>query len=172
MVIDARMLKRNPKPCFGPVELMIGLGPGFVAGENCDAVVETNRGASMGRVVWRGAAAPNTSIPESIDGHAEARVLRAPVDGLVETQAEIGDLLVTGQTVARVGNSFVSAPFNGILRGLIHRGVTVRRGMRIGDLDPRSDPGLCVQVSDKSHAVAGGVLEAIRSKFDLAELTE
>ena len=170
VVIDARMLKKKVTRRYGPVELLIGLGPGFEAGENCDAVVETNRGDTMGRVFWEGAAAPNTSVPENINGHAEARVLRAPVDGLVEPQADIGDLLLAGQTVAQVGNTFVLAPFNGILRGLIHRGVTVQGGMRIGDLDPRIEPSLCAHVSDKSLAVAEGVLEAIRSKFDLAEL--
>jgi xanthine dehydrogenase accessory factor len=170
VVIDGRMLKRKVARQQSPVELLIGLGPGFVAGENCDAVVETNHGDSLGRVLWEGAAEPNTSMPETIGGHAEARVLRAPVDGLVETQADVGDLLLAGQTVARVGNTFVLAPFNGILRGLIHRGATVKGGMRIGDLDPRIDPSLCVHVSDKSRAVAEGVLEAIRSKFDLAEL--
>ncbi|MBN1570360.1 MAG: EF2563 family selenium-dependent molybdenum hydroxylase system protein [Acidobacteria bacterium] len=169
IVIDGRMLKQKLTRRY-PVELLIGLGPGFVAGENCDVVVETNRGNSMGSVIWQGTAAADTAIPETIEGHAEARVLRAPADGLVETQAKIGDLVVTGQTIARVGNTFVSAPFNGVLRGLIHRGVTVRSGMRIGDLDPRNDPSLCARVSDRSLAVAEGVLEAIRSKFDMAEL--
>ena len=172
VLIDGRMLKRKLERRFRPVDLLIGLGPGFVAGENCDALIETNRGPSMGRVIWEGAAEPNTSIPQMVDGHAEARILRAPVDGPARALANLGDRVVAGQAVVQVDNTFVSAPFTGILRGLIHGGITVRRGMRIGDLDPRNDPGLCVQVSDKSHAVGEGVLEAIRSKFDLEDLRD
>ena len=170
VVIDGRMLKRHVKRNPHPIPLLIGLGPGFVAGENCDAVIETNRGTSMGCVLWEGEAQPNTSEPQTIEGRRDARILRAPIDGHVKTYARIGDHVVTGQTIAEVDGHFVSSAFNGIVRGLIYPGMMVKRGMRIGDLDPRDDPKLCVQVSDKSRAVAGGVLEAIRSKFDLQEL--
>jgi xanthine dehydrogenase accessory factor len=172
VVVDARMLKKRVKRLCNPVQLLIGLGPGFMAGDNCDAVIETNRGSSIGRVIWAGATQPNTGNPGAIGGHQEARVLRAPADGLVETHADIGDHLVAGQTIAQVGEHFVSAGFNGVLRGLIHPGLTVRRGMKIGDLDPRDDEHLCVQVSDKALAVGGGVLEAIGSKFELSEFKE
>jgi xanthine dehydrogenase accessory factor len=172
VVIDARMLKQPVKRSHSPVQLLIGLGPGFIAGENCDAVIETNRGISMGRVIWEGAAESNTGSPQQIEGHKDARILRAPVNGVVETYASIGDRLVTGQTIAQVGGHFVSAAFNGILRGLIHSGLTVKADMKIGDLDPRDDPRLVEQVSDKALAVAGGVLEAICSKFELSDLKE
>ena len=170
VVIDGRMLKRQLAPKPHSEKLLIGLGPGFVAGENCDAVVETNRGSSLGCVLWEGAAQPNTSDPEEINGRKDARVLRAPVDGKVETYARIGDHVVTGQTIAQVEGHFVSAAFSGILRGLIYPGLHVKRGMRIGDLDPRDDPSLCNCVCEKSRTVAAGVLEAIRSKFDLMDL--
>jgi xanthine dehydrogenase accessory factor len=170
VVIDGRMLKRHSTRPPKSVELLIGLGPGFIAGENCDAVVETNRGVSMGRVIWEGAAEPNTSNPEAFEGHQEARVLRAPADGVVETVADIGDRVIAGQTIAQVGSHLVCAAFDGILRGLLYPGLRVKRGMRIGDLDPRDDPSLCNRISEKSLAVAGGVLDAIRSKFDLSKL--
>jgi xanthine dehydrogenase accessory factor len=170
ILIDGRMLKKSVERQSVPVQLLIGLGPGFVAGENCDAVIETNRGISMGRVIWEGSAEPNTFSPATVAGHADARILRAPADGIVETYAAIGDRLITGQSIAQVSGHFVSAAFSGVLRGLIHAGLTVKRGMKIGDLDPRDDPQLCYQVSDKSLAVAGGVLEAIHSKFDLQAL--
>jgi xanthine dehydrogenase accessory factor len=170
VLIDGRMLKQHVARQVEPVPLTIGLGPGFVAGDNCDAVVETCRGTSMGRVIWQGAAEPNTSSPAAVAGHADARVLRAPADGIVETYAEIGDRVITGQSIAQISRHFVAAAFNGVLRGLIHPGLAVKRGMKIGDLDPRDDPKLCFQVSDKSLAVAEGVLEAIRSQFDLLEL--
>jgi xanthine dehydrogenase accessory factor len=170
VVVDGRMLKQNTERQPDPVHMLIGLGPGFIAGENCDAVIETNRGVSMGRVIWEGAAEPDTHSPAMVAGHSDARVLLAPVDGIVETYADIGDRLITGQTIAQISGHFVSAAFSGVLRGLIHPGLAVKRGMKIGDLDPHDDPQLCFQVSDKSLAVAEGVLEAIRSKFDLQEL--
>jgi xanthine dehydrogenase accessory factor len=172
VVVDARMLKKQLKRPFNPVQLLIGLGPGFIAGENCDAVIETNRGVSMGGVIWDGAPESNTGNPHSVAGHQEARVLRAPVDGVVKAQTNIGDYVVAGQTIAQVGEHFVCAAFNGILRGLIHPGLTVRRGTKIGDLDPRDDPRLIDQVSDKALAVGNGVLEAICSKFELSDFKE
>ena len=169
VVVDGRMLKRHLARQPDQVQMLIGLGPGFVAGGNCDAVVETNRGISMGRVIWEGAAEPNDSIPQAVAGQRESRVLRAPVDGRVKTFAKIGDRVAAGQTIAEVDGHSVSAAFDGILRGLIYPGLMVKRGMRIGDLDPRDDSSLCAQISDKSRAVAGGVLEAICSKFDLLD---
>jgi xanthine dehydrogenase accessory factor len=172
VVVDARMLKKQLRRPYNPVQLLIGLGPGFTAGDNCDAVIETCRGDSIGRVIWQGATQPNTGAPEAVGGHQAARVLRSPADGLVVTFANIGDHVVTGQTVAQVGEHFVTAAFNGVLRGLIHPGLTVKSGMKIGDLDPRDDESLCTQVSDKSLAVGEGVLDAIRSKFELSEFKE
>jgi xanthine dehydrogenase accessory factor len=163
VVIDARMLKRYEKPLPRSSRLMIGLGPGFVAGENCDAVIETNRGISLGRVVWTGSAAPNTRVPEEIAGRREERVLRSPTDGTVIAHAQICDHVEEGQLIAEVGGVPVRAAFSGVLRGLISPGVSVKKNMKIGDVDPRDDPRACIQVSDKSLAVAGGVLEAILS---------
>jgi xanthine dehydrogenase accessory factor len=169
VVVDGRMLKRHLARLLDRAQMLIGLGPGFVAGENCDAVVETNRGISMGSVIWEGAAEPNNSVPQAVAGQQEARILRAPVDGRVKTHAHIGDRVVTGQTIAEVDGNSVSAAFDGIVRGLIHSGLGVKRGMRLGDLDPRDDWSLCAQISDKSRAVAEGVLEAICSRFDLPD---
>jgi xanthine dehydrogenase accessory factor len=169
VVVDARMLKQNIKRHAGPEQMLIGLGPGFVAGDNCDAVIETNRGNSMGRVIWIGATERNTGSPATVAGHNDARVLRSPVNGVVETYADIGDRVIPGQSIAQVNGHFINAPFGGILRGLIYPGLTVREGMKIGDLDPRDDDGLSTLVSDKSLAVGGGVLEAICSKIDISE---
>jgi xanthine dehydrogenase accessory factor len=55
----------------------------------------------------------------------------------------------------------VCAPFAGVLRGLIHPGLRVPAGLKIGDVDPRGEPDHCVTISDKSLSIAGGVLEAI-----------
>ncbi len=163
VIVDARMLKEAVACDLKSGRLLIGLGPGFTVGINCDVVIETNRGISMGRVIRSGSAESNTGVPEIVFGRKEDRVLRAPADGIVEERARIGDLVDSGQTVAEVGGQAVTAPFKGVLRGLIHPGLQVKKGMKLGDVDPRGDPRVCTQVSDKSLAVAGGVLEAILS---------
>lgn len=164
VVVDGRMSKRPSDTNRYAVSLVIGLGPGFVAGENCHVVVETNRGIAMGRVIWQGAPEADTGIPEAVQERREERVLRAPQDGLLETHVEIGDRLLKDQLIARVGGQEVLAPFQGILRGLLHPGMQVSKGLKIGDIDPRLEPRLCCLASDKSLAVGGGVLEAILSR--------
>ncbi len=161
VIVDGRMTKRPPEPIgYSPV-LYIGLGPGFVAGENCQAAIETRRGPTLSRVYWRGGPDPDTGAPEG----DPARVLRAPCDGVLAAHVEIGEHVEEGQLIAMISDqSSVISPFKGILRGLIHPGLTVTRGMKIGDVDPRDDPRLCQMVSDKALAVGGGVLEAILAR--------
>lgn len=167
VIVDARMTKRPPDLGLEAARLVIGLGPGFVAGENCHAVVETNRGHRLGRVIWQGPAEADTGLPEAVGEFQKERVLRAPADGVLKTHAEIGDILEPGEEIARVDSQIVKAPFRGVLRGLLHPGLQVRAGLKIGDLDPRADPRYCTLVSDKSLAIGGGVLEAILSRADL-----
>lgn len=173
VVVDGRMTKRHAELIPIPIKLIIGLGPGFIAGENCHAVVETNRGHMLGRVIWQGEPEPDTGLPEDVRGHRSDRVLRSPAAGILKPQVEIGDHLEPGQLIAEVtpdegGEAqSVLAPFKGVLRGLLHPDLPVQPGMKIGDLDPRDDPAFCRLVSDKSLAVGGGVLEAILSRPEL-----
>jgi xanthine dehydrogenase accessory factor len=166
-LVDGRMTKRAPELSKETAPLVVGLGPGFVAGENCHAVVETNRGHNLGRVFWYGSAEADTGIPESVFSKRAQRVLRAPADGILVAHAEIGDHLEAGQLVAEVAGIPILAPFKGVLRGLAHPGMVVVKNLKIGDLDPRDDPSYCTLVSDKSLAVGGGVLEAILSQPEL-----
>ncbi len=170
VLIDARMTKRPPEIGLDSAPLVIGLGPGFVAGENCHAVIETNRGHLLGRVIWDGGPESDTGIPESVAQHQSDRVLRSPAAGALEAFAEIGEHLEPGQPVAAVNGQVVLAPFRGVLRGLVHAGLNVRPGEKIGDVDPRDDPRYCTLVSDKSLAVGGGVLEAILSRPEMRSL--
>jgi xanthine dehydrogenase accessory factor len=167
ILIDGRMTKKPPETSPNQVALLIGLGPGFIAGSNCHAVVETNRGLRMGQVIWNGPAEQDTGIPEKVVMHGAERVLRAPTDGFLTAHANIGDRLEEGQMIAEVGGVPIRSPFKGVLRGLLHPGTQVRRDLKIGDVDPRDDPRSCFWVSDKSLAVGGGVLEAILSRPEL-----
>lgn len=161
VVIDGRVAKTRLDTHIDQAPLVIALGPGFVAGEDCHAVIETNRGHHLGRVYWRGSAEPDSGLPATLNGRQAERVLRAPCDGLVTQVAVIGCVLREGQVIARVGETPVHAPFDGVLRGLIDDDTPVVKGMKIGDLDPRVRREHCFTISDKSLAVGGGALEAV-----------
>lgn len=163
VLVDAIMAKRNTGTRLTDAPLVVGLGPGFVAGIDCHAVIETNRGHWLGRVYWTGSAEPNTGIAAPVAGYTAERVLRAPCDGQIETFCEIGDAVRQGQLVAAVAGQGVAAPFDGMVRGLIYPGLVVRAGLKIGDVDPRARREHCFTISDKSLAVGGGVLEAVLS---------
>lgn len=167
VLIDGRMTKREPETSLDTAPLVIGLGPGFIAGKNCHSVVETLRGHNLGRVFWEGSAAVDTGLPGSIVNYKVDRMLRAPTAGYLETRAEIGQRLKTGDLIATLGGVEVRALCDGVLRGLIHPSVELTQGMKIGDLDPRDDPSFCFRVSDKALAVGGGVLEAMLSQPEI-----
>lgn len=167
VLVDARMTKRPADVVANAADLLIGLGPGFIAGENCHAVVETMRGHNLGRVFWQGSASADTGVPGSIAQHGKDRVLRAPAAGHTEPIAQIGQQLKSGELIARVAAQDLRAPFDGVLRGLIHPTVDVEVGMKIGDLDPRNDPSYCWRVSDKALAIGGGVLEALLTRPEI-----
>ncbi len=161
ILIDARIAKRNIDTRIDQAGLVIGLGPGFAAGVDCHAVIETMRGHRLGRVIWDGSALPDTGYPGKIAGKGAERVLRAPVDGVVSWQKEIGDRVQIGETIGSVAGRAIVAPFDGYIRGLISPGFQVPSGLKIGDVDARADVSSCFSISDKSLAIGGGVLEAI-----------
>ncbi len=156
-IVDARLLKQVAPPLTHSSPFTIGLGPGFTVGENCHAIIETQRGHTLGRVYWSGSANPDSGQPEG----DPRRVLRAPADGLLTGYAQIGEHCEPGQVIAEVNGEKIVAPFSGVLRGLLHPGLEVSKGLKVGDLDPRDKREYCFLVSDKALAIGGGVLEAI-----------
>jgi len=163
ILIDARIAKRNIDTRIDQAELVIALGPGFTAGVDCHAVIETMRGHTLGRVIWQGAALPNTSTPGIVAGKGAERVLRAPAAGIAHWRLEIGDYVKEGDVIGQVNGEPVIAPFAGVLRGLIAPGSAVPAGGKIGDLDARGRRDACFTISDKALSIGGGVLEAILS---------
>ena len=161
VVVDAILAKRNVGTRRDMAPVVVGVGPGFTAGVDCHAVVETMRGHTLGRAYFEGSALANTAVPGLIGGFAGERVLRAPCDGVFHGACAIGDHVEQGQVVAFVDGQPVVAMLTGVLRGLVADGVPVSRGLKCGDVDPRDDASYCALVSDKGLAVAGGVLEAI-----------
>jgi len=161
VLVDAILAKKNTGTALGDAPIVIGLGPGFVAGKDVHAVVETKRGHDLGKVIYYGSAAPNTGIPGEVGGFSAERVLRAPAAGKFQPSKQIGDLVRQGETVGTVNEAPVMAPISGLIRGLLYPGLDVYKGMKIGDIDPRGEEVDYRTISDKARAVAGGVLEAI-----------
>jgi len=163
IIIDARMEKQPLDSTIDLAPLVIAIGPGYIVGQHCHCVIETNRGHDLGRVYWQGQAQPDTGTPGTVKGYTHTRVLRAPSDGHVKALFEIGDYVKQGDTIATINEQQLIAQFDGVLRGIVHPRVRVKEGMKIGDLDPRNDPLACFSISDKSLSIGGGVLEAILS---------
>lgn len=158
-VIDAILAKRNLGTASSMAEIVIALGPGFSAPQDAHAVIETQRGHNLGRVILAGAAQPNTGVPGVIAGKGAERVLRAPCAGTVSHHRRIGDVVEEGEPVFSVGDTPVPAPFTGLLRGLLREGLEVGAGMKTADIDPRLDSDWR-SISDKARCIGGGVLEA------------
>lgn len=160
-VVDAILAKRNLGTRITDAPAVIGVGPGFTAGVDCHAAVETMRGHYLGRVIYDGSAQPNTNIPGLIGGYAGERVLRAPADGIFRGVRRIGDHVSCGDVAGYVGDVPMACTIGGTLRGLLADGIAVTRGFKCGDVDPRCSPAHCLCASDKALAIGGGVLEAI-----------
>ena len=173
ILIDARIMKSyRDDVSRDDAPFVVGLGPGFRAGENVDAVVETNRGHNLGRVIWDGEAEPNTGVPGLIRGEGAARVIKAPCDGVFHPLVEIGAAVEKGNPVAEIRNQLlcgesapITATIDGIVRGVLYAGLNVKSGLKVMDIDPRGNPAHCFSVSDKALSIAGGVLEAILTHF-------
>ncbi len=160
-VIDAIIAKKNIGTRMDDASFVVGLGPGFTAGVDVHAVVETKRGHTLGRVIRQGEAIPNTGIPGEVKGFGADRVIRAPGTGVLKGVLPIGTHVEKGDIVAYVGDTPVPAPISGMLRGLLHDGVSVVKGLKSGDVDPRDAEASCRTISDKALAIGGGVLEAV-----------
>lgn len=161
VVVDAIIAKRNTGTYRSMAPITIALGPGFTAPEDVDAVIETMRGHSLGRLITNGSALPDTKIPGSIRGKTTERVLHAPVSGVLCHIRAIGDYVQQGDPLFRVGGKTVYSPLTGTLRGLIANGMEVKKGLKVADVDPRSCEEVeCHTISDKARNLGGAVLEA------------
>lgn len=163
VIVDAILAKKNLGTKISDAPMVIGVGPGFTAGEDCHVVVETKRGHDLGRCIWKGSAYPNTGVPGMIGGYDKERIIRAASAGTFQGAVSIGDMVTKGAVVGYSGGTPVYAEVGGVVRGLLQDGVAVVKGMKSGDVDPRGNVEHCFTISDKASAIGGGVLEAILS---------
>lgn len=166
VLIDAIVAKRNLGTRKNEARLVIGLGPGFTAGEDCHLVIETNRGHDLGRIITSGSAEPDSGTPGDIAGHTDDRVLRAPAAGAFDSRRAIGDSVRRNDVIGHVAGQPVTAGLDGMLRGLIRSGTPVTTGLKLGDIDPRGKLEHCRTISDKARAIAGAALEGIMRSFN------
>lgn len=167
VTVDAILAKENLGTTINDANLVIGLGPGFVAGSDVHYVVETSRGHDLARLIVEGEAAPNTGVPGDIGGHTIKRVIRAPARGLFKSDLAIGTPVGEGQILGRVDGQEVRAALRGVLRGLIRPGILVEKDLKIGDVDPRGIVSNCFTISEKARAIGGTVLEAIMMRYNV-----
>jgi len=158
-VIDAIIAKKNTGTEINMANIVIALGPGFTAGKDVHAVIETKRGNDLGKLILCGQAEANTGVPGEIAGESIRRVVRAPGNGLVKNIKQIGDIVQQGEILLSVNKEEIFAPISGLLRGLIRDGINVKEGMKIADIDPRPDINPNT-ISDKARCVGGAALEA------------
>ena len=174
IVVDAIIAKKNLGTAKEMAPLVIGVGPGFTAGEDVDLVVESMRGHNLARIFTTGSALPNTGSPGNIGGFTKERVLHAEAAGYMKNIRQIGDIVEKGEEIARIyekmtedgtfSGSYVSveASISGIIRGLIREGYHFQKGFKIADIDPReSELANCFTISDKARSIGGSVLEAV-----------
>lgn len=160
-VVDAILAKRNMGTRITDAPVVLALGPGFTAGEDCHGVIETMRGHNLGRLITEGGAIPNTGVPGDVGGYTKERIIRAGADGSFEPAVEIGQQVALGDVVARVAGVETRAQLSGVVRGMLPAGLAVCKGMKAGDIDPRCEVRHCFTVSDKARAIGGGVLEGL-----------
>lgn len=174
IVVDAIIAKKNLGTAKEMAPLVIGVGPGFTAGEDVDLVVESMRGHNLARIFTAGSALPNTGIPGNIGGFTKERVLHAEAAGYMKNIRQIGDIVEKGEEIARIyekmtedgtfSGSYVSveASISGMIRGLIREGYHFQKGFKIADIDPRErELANCFTISDKARSIGGSVLEAV-----------
>lgn len=162
VIIDGILAKKNLGMSKELAPVTIGLGPGFEAGKNVHAVIETNRGHNLGRIIYEGKAAENTGIPGIIQGYGKERVIYASAEGILKTVHDIGDVVQKDEIIAYIGTEPVKASLTGLIRGMIRGGSFVKKGLKISDIDPREDQlENCYTISDKARTISGGAAEAV-----------
>ena len=174
VVVDAIIAKKNLGTTIDMAPLVIGVGPGFTAGQDVHLVIESMRGHNLARIITDGMAQPNTGVPGNIAGFTSERVIHAPAAGYIYDVRKIGDIVQKGDEIARIypdkgsyDNKLseyvpVNATITGIIRGLIREGYYFKEGFKIADIDPReSELSNCFTISDKARSIAGSVLEAV-----------
>ena len=161
VLIDARMQTSEVTPNLrGMTRLSIGLGPGFSPSANCDVAIET-RQDRLGQIVREGW----TSAQDdggALGGVGIERLVHSPHDGRWHTPVEIGTRIYKGFVVGHLSGVPVTAPYDGILRGIVRDGCDVAAGVALAEIDPRGRHAQWTGIDAQGQALAQATLAAIR----------
>ena len=169
VLVDAILAKKNTGTTRADAPYVIGLGPGFTAGKDVHAVIETMRGVTLADIIYDGVPIPNTGVPGYVGGYALERLIKASKTGMMEPKVRIGDIVKKGQLIAVTGGKPVYSQLDGVIRGMLQGGIEVKRGLKIGDVDPRKDKKLCYQISDKANKIGDAVVEVSNERLSDGE---
>lgn len=157
VLVDARGKRRRGSEVLrGRVPLTIGIGSGFVEGDNVDATIEMPLEIQDGL----DAECP-PSRGNEIDAGAAGCKVAAPRHGRFMTGRRIGETVHVGQIVGGLGNQAIMAPAGGVLVGLAARGARIEPGDTLVEVDPGGIAHRCYGVSGAARRVAAGVLSAL-----------
>lgn len=166
LIVDGRIQKfANIMPLKGKAAYTIGIGPRFIAGEHVDAVVESCWGDDIGRVILQGSAVDPIPVPPRLNGIGWERFVRSDTAGRFETKKEIGEYVTAGMKIGQIGGRYVIAPISGHIRGLLYPGLSVLKGEKICEIDPRGDEAHFEGLAERPRFIASGVLRALDSFF-------
>lgn len=165
VLVDAILAKKNTGTKRSDAPYVIGLGPGFTAGKDVHAVIETMRGATLADIIYDGQPIPNTGVPGYVGGYALERLIRATGTGKMEPVAGIGEIVRKGQLVAVTGGEPVYSQLDGVIRGMLQKNAQVKKGLKIGDVDPRKDQSLCYLISDKANKIGASVVKTSKDRL-------
>jgi len=161
VLVDARMQKYVVKPDLRWLaRSTIGLGPGFVSGDNCDIAVET-RPAKAGQIVEQGATDEPDGTPAPLGDVLSERFGRAESNGRWHTAIDIGTRVYKGFVVGHLGGVAVAAPFDGLLRGVVRDDTEVPAGAKLFEVDPRGRLANATEFDPRITAIADGAIRAL-----------
>jgi xanthine dehydrogenase accessory factor len=170
VLVNAMMLKRETNTRMTDAPLVIGIGPGFIAGGDVHLVIESNPGNNLGRVILEGEPEKDSARPDELNGSGKDRVVSAEETGVFTTERNIGDAVLAGDIIGNINDLPLKAPISGVLCGLLRNEAKVLPNAKLAEIDSEHDKSVCFAIRGRTRAIAGGVLEAILMSFNLAEM--
>ncbi|MDV7340902.1 hypothetical protein RYZ26_14945 [Terasakiella sp. A23] len=162
LIVDARIQKfAKVEPLKGKAPLTIAVGPSFIAGEDVDRVIESCWGEDLGRVISDGSAVDPVPVPPRLNGIGWERFVRSEIPGRFESDLSIGAYVEKGAVIGQLDGTNVLAGISGYLRGLLHPGLSVLKGEKLCEIDPRDNEAHFIGLAERPAAIGDGVLKAI-----------
>jgi xanthine dehydrogenase accessory factor len=167
VLVNAMMLERVTSTKMSDAPLVIGIGIGFVAGENVHMVIESNKGNDLGKVLISGKSAEIPEKPRGISELVDEGILWSSDSGVFTSAKNIGESVALDEVVGKIDDTPLKAPISGLLRGLLRNNAKVLANTKIAEIDSGSDKSVCNNIRDSARAIAGGVLEAIMLAYNV-----